>query len=78
MALAREVAHHAFRVGPFGDVFDHRDLHRVAERTLHLAAAEVVLIGPAGLADRRHVDERDFERGGGRLGVARGDQRRHR
>jgi hypothetical protein len=72
VALARQVAQHALGVGPFGHAFDDRRLHAGAERLLHRAPAEVVLVAPAGLADRAHVDEADLERIGGGAGAQRG------
>ena len=73
MALRREVAHHALGVGAFGHGLDDGGLHLRAERLLHRAAAQVVLVGPAGLADRADVDEADLERrrlGGGVAGTS--------
>ena len=52
-ALRGEVAHHALGVGALGHGLDEARRDLVAERTLHRLPRLVVLVGPAGLADRR-------------------------
>jgi hypothetical protein len=76
--LSDEVAHDALGVRPFRDAFDRDRLDARAERALELAPAELVLVRPAGLADRRDVDEADDERRrlGGDSGKVRCGERR--
>src|SRR5664279_879192 len=70
----RKLADHALGIGALGHVLNifRRDL--AAQRLFHFLAAEVVLIRPAGVADRAHVDEADLERLAG-LGLRGGGQR---
>ena len=73
VAALRELADHALGVRALGHALDvlGRDLR--AERLLHLLAADVVLVGPAGVADRAHVDVADLERLAGRACAAAGN-----
>ena len=67
VAGARELLDRALGVGAFADVLEIGGLDLVAERLHHRLAAEVMLIGPAEIADRAEIDEADFELvGGGR------------
>ena len=69
-ALRGKVAHHALGVGPFGHRLDEARRDLVAQRTLHRLARLIVLIRPAGLADRADVDEADLQGRGGVAGRA--------
>jgi hypothetical protein len=62
VAAARELAEHPLRIRSLRHGLDELRLHLAVQRFLHLPAAEVVLKGPAGLADRADVDEADLQR----------------
>ena len=49
-------------IRPFGDVLDEHGLHRAAEMVLRLLARDVVLVGPAEVADRPEIDEAGLDR----------------
>ena len=66
VALLRQVADHAFGVRALGHVLDIARLDLAAECGLHRLPAFFVLVDPAGVADRRNVDEGHFERQCGR------------
>ena len=71
-AAGGELADHALGVGALGDVLDVARLDLAAERLFHLLAALVVLVGPAGVADRADVDEADLRGVGGLRGEGQG------
>ena len=56
-------------IGPFGHVLDIGGLDLVAERLVDRLAGDVMLVGPAEIADRPDIDEADLEPVRG-LGVA--------
>ncbi|MNT54493.1 hypothetical protein D3C72_1916620 [compost metagenome] len=62
IAAAGQFANHALGVGAFRHVLDIFCFHLVTQRLLHLQASLVVLIGPAGIADRADVDEAHLQR----------------
>ena len=55
----------ALGIGPFGDVFEIGGLDLVAEVLDQRLAADLVLVGPAEIADRAEIDEADLELVGG-------------
>ena len=61
VALGHEVPDDSLGVRSLGDLLDVGGLHLVAEPGLDRLAAEVVGVGPAGVADGAHVDEADLE-----------------
>ena len=65
VAGARELLDRAFGVRAFADILEERGFDLVAEFLDHLEAAEVVLVGPAEIADRAEIDETDLEFVGG-------------
>ena len=71
IALAGQVADHAFGVSAFGDVFNKSGLGLIAQRSLDGFARFVVLMHPARAGDRRDIDETDFQRLGRRGGLGK-------
>ena len=71
-AAGGELADHALGVGALGDVLDVARLDPASERLLELLAALVVLVGPAGVADRADVDKADLRGVGGLRGEGQG------
>src|SRR5690606_34260988 len=62
VALLSQVAYDALCVGPFGNVFNELGLDLIAQSLLHLLAPDVLLPGPACLADGTDIDETYLER----------------
>ncbi|MDE2456066.1 MAG: hypothetical protein KGL43_20975 [Burkholderiales bacterium] len=78
VAVCGELARDALGVGPLVRVGDggHRD--RAAQVALERLAREVVLMGPAHVADRAEEDEADLHRCGGPRGRAEKRRRQGR
>src|SRR5262249_38111423 len=73
VAGARQLLDRALRIGPFVDVLEVAGLDLVAEMLDQRLAADLVLIGPAEVADRPEVNETDLQLIlGGRSERARG------
>ncbi len=62
VAGLRELADHALGVGAFRDVLDVFRRHLAGQVLFHREPRDVVLMRPAGVADRAHVHEADLER----------------
>jgi hypothetical protein len=65
VAGARQLLDRAFGVRAFADILEERGFDLVAEFLEHGEAPEVVLVGPAEIADRAEIDESDLELVGG-------------
>ena len=65
VAGAGELLDRALGVRTFADVLEKGGLDLVAELLHHRLAAELVLIGPAEIADRAEIDEADLQLVGG-------------
>ncbi len=65
MPGARQLLDCALGVGSFGDVFQIGGFHPIAEGGDDRAAADVMLVGPAEIADRPEINEADFQFAGG-------------
>ena len=71
VAGARQLLDRALGVRTFADILQERGFDLVAEFLEHGEASEVVLVGPAEIADRSEIDESDLELvGGGSAGQA--------
>ena len=66
VALTDHVAHHALGVCRLWHALDHGSLDLVAELLLDGLAAQLVLVGPAAVADGAHIHEADLELVGSR------------
>ena len=65
VAGARELLDRALGVRAFADVFEIGGFDLVAEFLEHREAGQIVLVGPAEIADRAEIDEADLEFFGG-------------
>jgi len=65
VAVGGELTKHAFGIGGLRDVFHERGLDLVAHLLFETEPAHVVLLGPAAVATRAQIDERNLERLGG-------------
>ena len=61
MAGAHKLFDGPFGVGTFGDVFEIGRFDPVAKGGDDRSAADLMLIGPAEIADRPEIDEADFQ-----------------
>jgi hypothetical protein len=77
---ARQLLDRALRIRAFTDVLQIGGLDLVAERLHHRLAADLVLVGPAEVADRSEIDESDFQLalGGGVHNARAGQEHRRR
>ena len=58
--LARQSCNDPFGVRSFGNLFNEHSFNFIAQLFLESEAALIMLVGPAMIADRSHVDEADF------------------
>jgi hypothetical protein len=64
MSRLRKLAYHALGVGAFRHAFDELRRDLCTESLFHREARDVVLVRPARVTDRAHVDEANFKRRG--------------
>ena len=75
----RHLGQHAFGIRTLRHVFLKRRLDLVAEGSFHILAADIVLIGPAAVADGADIDEAGLDLvhlGVGRAAEGEGDAER--